>query len=188
VQHRRVSANERSAASDHAHREKGICLRSPTKLTINADPTKIFEALTQAKHVAAWWTPDCTVKLKVGGFARFEFKGAGGRLDGFSRMRIEKLNPGSLVERKCVDQDYQGIKTGSGRRSGSAFPTIAVVERTSTSRTSPGRTRKAATTGAPTAGRTSLKPASGITWSTVKASPIWFRSRRKPQPGPGSDR
>jgi uncharacterized protein YndB with AHSA1/START domain len=76
------------------------------KLTINAAPAKVYEALTHAKHIAGWWTPDCTADQKVGGVARFEFKGPTGKLDGYSEMRIERLVPGKLVEWKCVDQKY----------------------------------------------------------------------------------
>jgi len=84
------------------------------KATINASPSRVFDALTEQKHIAAWWTPDCTVEQKVGGHATFEFKGPDGRLDGYSLMRIEKLVPGLLVEWKCIEQDYQGLNDWIG--------------------------------------------------------------------------
>jgi len=84
------------------------------KLTINASPKKVFEALTDQKHIAGWWTPDTTADQKEGGYARFEFKGPDGKLDGYSRMRIERLVPGKLVEWKCLEQDYQGINDWIG--------------------------------------------------------------------------
>jgi len=83
-------------------------------LTINAAPNKVFEALTDQKHLARWWTPDCTADLKEGGLARFEFKAANGKLDGYSVMRIVRLVPGKLVEWKCLEQDYQGIRDWVG--------------------------------------------------------------------------
>jgi uncharacterized protein YndB with AHSA1/START domain len=84
------------------------------KLTINASPAKVYEALTDQKHIAAWWTPDCTVEQKVGGHATFEFRAANGHLDGHSLMRIEKLVPNRVVEWKCIEQDCQGIQDWIG--------------------------------------------------------------------------
>jgi uncharacterized protein YndB with AHSA1/START domain len=78
------------------------------KFSVDASPSKVFDALTDQSHIAKWWTPDCTLDQKAGGHATFEFKGADGRLDGYSLMRIEKLVPGQLVEWKCIEQDYQG--------------------------------------------------------------------------------
>jgi len=43
------------------------------KLNIHASPTKVFEALTDPKHVPGWWT-DCTGDRKAGGYMRFEFR------------------------------------------------------------------------------------------------------------------
>ena len=80
----------------------------PYRFTVNASPARVFDALTDQRHIAGWWTPDCTVEQKVGGHATFEFKAAAGRLDGYSLMRIEQLVPGELVEWKCIEQDYQG--------------------------------------------------------------------------------
>jgi uncharacterized protein YndB with AHSA1/START domain len=84
------------------------------KLSINASPARVFDALTEQIHIAQWWTPDCTVEQKVGGHATFEFRGPSGQLDGYSLMRIEKLIPGQLVEWKCLEQDYQGINDWIG--------------------------------------------------------------------------
>jgi len=84
------------------------------KLTINAAPAKVFDALTDPKHIARWWTPDCTADQKEGGRARFEFKNSDGKLDGYSVMRIEKLVPNERVEWKCLEQDYQGIQDWVG--------------------------------------------------------------------------
>ena len=35
-------------------------------VTINASPEKVYEALTEQKHLEAWWTTDCIVKPEVG--------------------------------------------------------------------------------------------------------------------------
>jgi uncharacterized protein YndB with AHSA1/START domain len=63
------------------------------KVTLNASPARVFDALTDQNHIAGWWTPDCTVEQKVGGHATFEFKNADGGLDGYILMRIQKLVP-----------------------------------------------------------------------------------------------
>jgi uncharacterized protein YndB with AHSA1/START domain len=84
------------------------------KFNINATPRKVYEALTESKHIAEWWTPDCTADRNVGGYAKFEFKGPTGKLDGYSRVRIEKLVPGKLVEWKCLEQDFQGVNDWIG--------------------------------------------------------------------------
>ena len=84
------------------------------KFVINASPTRVFEALTDQNQVAKWWTPDCTLAAKAGGQARFEFKNADGRLDGYSLMSIEKLIPGQFVQWKCIEQDYQGNRDWIG--------------------------------------------------------------------------
>ncbi len=84
------------------------------KLTINATPKQVFQALIDPKDIAGWWTPDCTTDQKAGGFINLEFKGRNGQLDGFSRMRIEELVPGQLVEWKCIDQNYGGINDWIG--------------------------------------------------------------------------
>ena len=81
---------------------------------IRAAPARVFEALTKAKRVAKWWTPDCRLDQKAGGFATFRFKNDDGGLDGYSRMAIEQLVPDKLVEWRCVEQDYQGMSDWVG--------------------------------------------------------------------------
>jgi uncharacterized protein YndB with AHSA1/START domain len=84
------------------------------KVTINAAPQEVFEALTQAKNIAGWWTPDCAADQNVGGFVKVEFKASDGKIDGYTRLRIEKLIPGKLMEWKCVDQSFEGISDWVG--------------------------------------------------------------------------
>jgi len=83
------------------------------QFTIDIPAARVFEALTDPRHIAGWWT-ECTSDQKAGGSARFEFRNCSGALDGYTRVRIEKLVPGELVEWKCVDQDYQGLKDWIG--------------------------------------------------------------------------
>jgi len=84
------------------------------KFSVNALPARVYEALTDQKHVSQWWTPDCTMDRKTGGRAKFEFKSSSGALDGYAIMRIEKLIPNKLVEWKCTEQDYQGVSDWVG--------------------------------------------------------------------------
>lgn len=83
-------------------------------LSINATPQRVFEALTNAENIAGWWTPDCAADQNVGGFVEVEFKARDGNLDGRTRLRIEQLAPGKIVEWKCVEQSYQGISDWVG--------------------------------------------------------------------------
>lgn len=83
------------------------------QFTLDSSPTKVFDALTDPRHIAGWWT-ECTSDQRAGGSARFEFRNAGGTLDGYTQVRIEQLVPGKLVEWKCVDQDYQGLSDWIG--------------------------------------------------------------------------
>jgi uncharacterized protein YndB with AHSA1/START domain len=84
------------------------------KVTINVPANKVFEALTEQKHLAAWWTDDCVADKTVGGKANFEFDAPDGSQDGYAHMRIEKLVPGKLVESKCIDQSFRGMKDWIG--------------------------------------------------------------------------
>lgn len=84
------------------------------QFTIDVPAARVFDALTDPRHIAAWWTPDCTSEQRTGGSARFEFRNASGHLDGYSEVRIEQLVPGKLVEWKCLNQDYQGVKDWIG--------------------------------------------------------------------------
>lgn len=83
------------------------------KVNIHVSPTKVFEALTDPRLVRGWWA-DCAGDGKTGGYMRFEFRARDSTLDGYSRMRIENLVPGKLVEWKCVEQDYQGVNDWIG--------------------------------------------------------------------------
>lgn len=81
--------------------------------TISASPERVFDALTEQKHVSNWWTPDCALESKIGGLAKFEFRNAKGQRAGYSLMRIDKFDPAEVVW-KCIEQDYQGISDWVG--------------------------------------------------------------------------
>src|SRR5258707_3366820 len=58
---------------------------------IEADASKIYEAISTGKGLASFWTRDSQAQPKVGSIAQFGFGGP--RLD----MKVEELDPGRLV-------------------------------------------------------------------------------------------
>jgi uncharacterized protein YndB with AHSA1/START domain len=74
------------------------------KYTVNASPEKLYEALTQKKHLAAWWVSDCLVDAYEGGYAKFSFA----QMCTEKTMRVERLIPGRLVEWTVVDASSNG--------------------------------------------------------------------------------
>ena len=79
-------------------------------ITIKASLEKVYEALTEQKHLALWWTPDCSAEPKVGSKAKFEFKGA----NFYNVMEIVKLEPNKLVEWKCIEVGDDNNKEWEG--------------------------------------------------------------------------
>lgn len=60
-------------------------------VTVDADASKIYEALSTAKGLASFWTADSHAESKVGSIARFGFHGP--QLE----MKVEELSPGKRV-------------------------------------------------------------------------------------------
>ena len=79
-------------------------------VTINAPPQKVYEALTQEKHLKLWWTPDSKAEPKVGSEAKFEFKDYGD----YIVFNVEKLEPNKLVEWKVTDSKMGGTPEWNG--------------------------------------------------------------------------
>jgi len=77
------------------------------QVLINAVKSKIYEALTTQEGIALWWTADCIVKPQVGFINEF---GIG--TQAHYRMKVVVLQPGNLVEWKCVNQhdDWSGTQ------------------------------------------------------------------------------
>lgn len=60
-------------------------------VTVDAEPEKIYEAISTAGGLASFWTRDSRAEPEVGSIARFGFGGP--ELE----MRVEELAPGRLV-------------------------------------------------------------------------------------------
>src|SRR6266852_2921203 len=58
---------------------------------INADASKIYEALSTAKGLASFWTADSQAEPNVGSVAKFGFHGP------VLEMTVEELKPGQRV-------------------------------------------------------------------------------------------
>lgn len=65
-------------------------------LTLSATPPAVYAALTTPEGLRGWWSEDCEVDTKVGGKLFFRFG------PNFKGMRIEKLEPGKLVQWQCT--------------------------------------------------------------------------------------
>ncbi len=60
-------------------------------VTIDGDPSKIYEAISTGKGLASFWTKDSHAEPKVGSTARFGFGGP--KLE----LKVDELKPGKLV-------------------------------------------------------------------------------------------
>jgi uncharacterized protein YndB with AHSA1/START domain len=58
---------------------------------IEAEPAKVYEAISTSKGLASFWTSDSKAEPKVGSVARFGFGGP------VLEMKVEELKPGRLV-------------------------------------------------------------------------------------------
>lgn len=68
-------------------------------ITIEAPAPRVYEALTTAEGVRAWWTPDADLDSTVGGFGTFRFhEGAD-----VTKVQIEDLEPPLRVRWKAVE-------------------------------------------------------------------------------------
>jgi uncharacterized protein YndB with AHSA1/START domain len=67
---------------------------------INAEPQKVYEAITEQKGLEGWWTADCTVKPQEGSRNTFRFG------ETYTVMEVENLIPSQKVQWKCVDHNH----------------------------------------------------------------------------------
>jgi uncharacterized protein YndB with AHSA1/START domain len=65
---------------------------------IEADPAKVFEALSTADGLAGFWTPNVSAEPKVGSVATFGFAAAPVDL----KMRVDELDAGRRVAWACL--------------------------------------------------------------------------------------
>jgi uncharacterized protein YndB with AHSA1/START domain len=78
-------------------------------LLINVSPEKVFEAITEEKHVKKWWTPDTKLGDEKG---RFEFNPYGD----FVIVDVLKSEPEKLVEWEVTDSQMLKTKDWIGTR------------------------------------------------------------------------
>lgn len=69
------------------------------RIGIAAPADKVYKALTTSQGIKGWWTVDVKMEDTVRGHAVFGFDGQTKIL----KMRIEQLEPGALVQWKCVE-------------------------------------------------------------------------------------
>lgn len=68
------------------------------KVTLNAAPMQVYEALATERGIKGWWTPDCEVGGSIGEKAVFRFG------DMVDVMRIDALEPGREVRWHVLEQ------------------------------------------------------------------------------------
>lgn len=78
-----------------------IALAAP----INASPDTLFEALTDADGLRAFWTSDCQAEAVVGSISRFGFP-SGSKVE----LRIDELVPGRRVAWTMLTDTLRGPK------------------------------------------------------------------------------
>ena len=61
---------------------------------IAAAPERVYEAITEQRGLASWWTPDVSAEPRVGSVAELRFRGG----QYVARMEIAALEPGRRVE------------------------------------------------------------------------------------------
>ena len=78
------------------------------RITIDAVPDRVFDALTVSEGLQSWWTRDSTATPEIGSVALFKF------LKGtiVFRMRVEDLIPGKRVTWSCLGdpQEWEGTR------------------------------------------------------------------------------
>ena len=67
------------------------------RLLIEAPANTVYDAVTLAEGLSAWWTPNAAAQPEVGSVARFPF-GPGYHKE----MKITALEPGRLVQWECI--------------------------------------------------------------------------------------
>jgi uncharacterized protein YndB with AHSA1/START domain len=59
---------------------------------VDADASRIYEAITTSRGLASFWTPDSQTEPKVGSIAKFGFRGP--KLE----LKVDELQPGKFVK------------------------------------------------------------------------------------------
>jgi len=75
-------------------------------LEINTQPQKVYNALTEQKGLAGWWTEETTAEPQVGTIAEFKF----GEYY-HNKIKITNLIPDFKVEWECLQGDEEWVGT-----------------------------------------------------------------------------
>jgi len=75
-------------------------------VTIRVTPGVVYAAVTEPEGLAAWWTRDLDVAVRIGGVSTFRFPAGA-----WNRMEIEDLSPPWLVRWRCVGGAPEWIGT-----------------------------------------------------------------------------
>ena len=75
-------------------------------LIINAQPEKVYNAITKTVGLKSWWTVEAKAEERVSGTAEFIF---GERYH--NKMRIINLQDNKIVEWECLEGDKEWIGT-----------------------------------------------------------------------------
>jgi uncharacterized protein YndB with AHSA1/START domain len=76
------------------------------RVGIKSSPRKVYEALTEEKGLAGWWTKKTKASPKVGNVNQFRFDEGG-----FNDMEVIELVSGKRVKWKCVNGAKEWIGT-----------------------------------------------------------------------------
>jgi uncharacterized protein YndB with AHSA1/START domain len=74
------------------------------RLTIDATPERVFEALTTAEGIRNWWTRDADLDVTIGGTGEFRFH-AGGSI---ANVRVDALEPPCRIGWTTVSANAPG--------------------------------------------------------------------------------
>jgi uncharacterized protein YndB with AHSA1/START domain len=76
------------------------------RVGIKSPAGKVFQALTEEKGLAGWWTNSVKASPEVGAIDQFRFGDAG-----FNDMKVVELSAGKRVKWQCVDGAEEWIGT-----------------------------------------------------------------------------
>lgn len=76
------------------------------RIVIHASPERVYQALSEQRGLAGWWTTNTTASPEVGAINHFRFDDRG-----FNDMKVLESIPSRLVRWECVDGAKEWIGT-----------------------------------------------------------------------------
>ncbi len=70
------------------------------ELRVKASQKQVYDAVTDQKQLASWWTTDVSAKPVMGSVSVFGFENH----QFVMKMRVDRLDPGSQVEWHCLGE------------------------------------------------------------------------------------